>query len=69
MGMNRCESLNLQAIVSCALGQTDSAADLLGGQDYSADPAIRDVLTLLYDLLGDPPMPGIDRLRAIALGS
>jgi hypothetical protein len=69
MAMNRCESVNMQAVASCALGNVNSAADLLRGQADSADPATRDVLSRLYDLLGDPPMPGIDRLRAIALGS
>lgn len=69
MGMNRCESVNMQAVVSCALGNVNSAADLLRGQADTANPAIREVLSRLYDLLGDPPMPGIDRLRAIALGS
>jgi hypothetical protein len=71
MGMNRCESVHMQAVVSCALGHIDidSAADLFRGQAYSADPATRDVLSRLYDLLSDPLMPGIDRLRVIALGS
>ena len=69
MGMNGRESLNMQAVVSCALGNVNAAADLLRGKADPADPAIRDVLSRLYGLLGDPPMPGIDRLRAIALGS
>jgi hypothetical protein len=69
MGMNRCASVSMQAVVSCALGHIDSAADLLRGQAYSVDPAVQGVLSRLYDLLGDPPMPGIDRLRAIALGA
>jgi tetratricopeptide (TPR) repeat protein len=69
MGMNHSEAVIMQAVVSCALGHSNPAADLLGGQTGSADPASRDILTRLFVLLGDPPVPGIDQLRAIALGS
>ena len=69
MGTNQCESANLRAVVYCALGDHDAALALLSSETYAADPLIQDVLAPLYDLLGDPPMPGIDRLRAIALGS
>lgn len=69
MGMNRYESVTLRAVVACALGRTDSAADLLRAEAGPGDPASQDVLRRLYDLLGDPPMPGIDQLRAITFGS
>jgi tetratricopeptide (TPR) repeat protein len=67
VGTNPCESVNMQAVVACALGRVSSAADLLG-QGYAVDPGVQDVLSRLYDLLSDPPMPGIEQLRAIALG-
>ena len=67
VGMVRCESVNMQAMVSCALGRVDRAADLLG-PGYSVDPGVQDVLSALYHLLSEPPMPGIDQLRAVALG-
>jgi hypothetical protein len=66
--MNRCESVNMQAMVACALGRVDRAADLLG-PGYSVDSGVHDVLSRLYNLLREPPMPGIDQLRAVALGS
>jgi len=71
MGANRWESVNTQAVVSCALGDTESAAGLLRlhSNSNTEDPATREVLSRLYDLLSDPPMPGIDQLRALALGS
>jgi Tfp pilus assembly protein PilF len=68
LGTNRAESASLQAIVTCALGQPDAAADLLR-QAEPVHPALRDVTSLLYDLVTDPPMPGADQLRALALGS
>lgn len=67
MGTSRYESVNLRAVVSCALGDPDAAAGLLSHDADAADPLVKDVLNQLYDLLGEPPMPGIDRLRAIAL--
>jgi Flp pilus assembly protein TadD len=71
MGANRGESVNIRAVVSCALGDTESAAGLLRLSSYSnvVDPATKEVLSHLYDLLSDPPLPGIDQLRALALGT
>ena len=46
---------------------TFAAATGAGGN--AEDPATREVLSRLYDLLSDPPVPGIDQLRALALGS
>src|ERR1700744_997011 len=69
MGTNRWESANMKAMVSCALGRTEAAASRLCGSTDPADPAVQDILTRLYGLLGEPPMPGIDELRVIALGS
>ncbi len=66
---SRSESVNLRAVVSCALGHLDAAEELLRGQPHPVDPAARDVLSRLYDLLSDPPMPGIGPLRAIAFRS
>lgn len=63
------EAVNLRAVVSCALGDPGAAEDLLREQAHPADPGARDVLSRLYDLLSDPPMPGIGQLRAIAFRS
>lgn len=68
LGMNHRESADLEAVVSCALGHPDAAADLLKAHT-SMDPGDQAELSRLYDLLGDPPLPGIGRLRAVAFGS
>jgi hypothetical protein len=62
----RFEAVNLRAVVSCALGHQDAAEDLLREQAHPVDPGATDVLSRLYDLLSDPPMPGIGQLRVIA---
>jgi hypothetical protein len=69
MGANTWESANLRAVASCALGDAKSGADLLRLEGNRADPATRELVSRLYDLLSDPPMPGIDQLRAVAFGS
>jgi len=68
MGNNPRESANLRAIVSCALGDAEDAADFLRAEADPLDPATRAQIGGLYDLLSDPPMPGIDGLRGIVLG-
>lgn len=59
------QKAELEAIAICALGDPDRAAELLGGS-----LPLRSALDLarsrrIYDLLADPQLPGIDRLRAI----
>jgi tetratricopeptide (TPR) repeat protein len=66
MGAPSWESANLRAVISCALGDPGAAANLLRRCGNRADPATRELAGHLYDLLSDPPMPGIDQLRAIA---
>lgn len=67
MSVNPWESANLRAVISCAFGDTAAAADLLRLDSNKADPAVRELVSHLYDLLSDPPMPGVGQLRAIAL--
>jgi hypothetical protein len=59
---------------AAALEATDKAIGIEPGhaqahqlRSNKADPAARKLVSHLYDLLSDPPMPGIDQLRAIAL--
>jgi hypothetical protein len=54
-------------VISCALGDTEAAADQVRLDSNKADPAARELVSHLYDLLSDPPMPGIGQLRAIVL--
>jgi tetratricopeptide (TPR) repeat protein len=68
MGNSPRESASLRAIVSCALGDAEVAAEILRTEADPLDPATRVQIGGLYDLLSDPPMPGIDGLRGIVLG-
>jgi tetratricopeptide (TPR) repeat protein len=68
MGNNPRQSANLQAVVSCALGDADGAAEFLRAQADPLDLATRVELGGLYELLSNPPMPGIAQLRDIVLG-
>jgi Flp pilus assembly protein TadD len=68
-GRSRWESVNLQAVTACALGEPDAAAALLRDAADEANGSVQDILCGLYRLLSEPPLPGIARLRAIALGS
>ena len=68
MGNNPRESANLRAMVSCALGAAEAAAEFLRTEAGPLDPATRIQIGGLYDLLSDPPMPGIDGLRGIVPG-
>src|SRR5262249_21373364 len=55
----------LAAIAGCALGEPDKAAELLPGALAPRCRADQAKPRTIYDLLADPPLPGIDRLRAI----
>jgi tetratricopeptide (TPR) repeat protein len=66
VGTEPCETVNMRAVVACALGQPGSAAELLGA-GYELYAGAADVVSGLYDLLSDPPMAGIGELRAAAL--
>jgi hypothetical protein len=55
----------LEAVALCGLGEPDVAVDLLRDALPLFRPGDRGGTRALYDLLSDPPMPGIDRLRRI----
>jgi tetratricopeptide (TPR) repeat protein len=55
----------LEAIARCALGDPDTAAELLLGALPLRSTADKARSHAIYDLLADPPLPGVDRLRAI----
>ena len=56
----------LEAIARCALGQPDSAERHLLSALPQRSAGDRAEPRAIYDLLANPPLPGIDRLRAIA---
>ncbi len=59
--LRRCEALAL-----CGLGQPDNAEKRLLDATALRAPGDRvELRTTIYDLLSDPPLPGIDRLRTI----
>lgn len=55
----------LAAIASCALGEPDRAADLLLGAVSLRSAADEARPRAIYDLLAEPLLPGIDRLRTV----
>jgi tetratricopeptide (TPR) repeat protein len=55
----------LEAIARCALSEPDSAAERLLAALSLRSAADRARPQAIYDLLVDPPLPGIDRLRGI----
>ena len=55
----------LEAIARCALGEPDSAAEALRGALSLRSASDRARSRAIYDLLADPPLPGIDSLKAI----
>jgi tetratricopeptide (TPR) repeat protein len=55
----------MEAIALCGLGQHDKAEQRLLSVASHRAAGDRAQPQAIYDLLADPPMPGIDRLRAI----
>jgi hypothetical protein len=55
----------MEAIALCGLGQPDNAEQRLLSAVPHRAAADRAEPRTIYDLLADPPLPGIDRLRAI----
>ena len=55
----------LEAIARCALGEPDSAAESLLAALSLRSAADRTRPRAIYDLLADPPLPGIDHLRGM----
>jgi len=63
-GTATSHATELEAIARCALGDPGGAEQAL--RDVAAEGLVRhDRLAPLYDLLSDPPLTGVDRLRAI----
>jgi hypothetical protein len=67
-GTTLFRTAELEAIALCGLGQADKAERHLLEALPSRIAEHQTEIQALYDLLLDPPMPGIDRLRAIANG-
>jgi tetratricopeptide (TPR) repeat protein len=59
-------SAEMEAVALCGLGQPDRAEQRLLDAVHRWVPVDRLDSRGLYDLLSDPPLPGVDRLRAIA---
>ena len=59
------QAAELEAIALCGLGQLDSAEQYLLSRMPQRHIGDRADPTKIYDLLADPPLPGLDRLRAI----
>jgi tetratricopeptide (TPR) repeat protein len=55
----------LEALAMCALGQPDGAARRLRDALPLRVPTDRAGFLTIYDLLSDPPLPGVNELRAI----
>jgi tetratricopeptide (TPR) repeat protein len=55
-----------EAIALCGLGEPGNAEERLLGAIHLRIPGDRDERRVIYDLLSDPPLSGIDRLRTIA---
>ena len=64
-GQTPFRGAELEAIARCALGEADSAAGSLLAALSLRSAADRARPRAIYDLLADPPLPGIDRLREI----
>ncbi len=60
------QQAELEAIAECVLGEPDRAADRLRAAISLRSPGDWTRSRTLFDLLADPPLPGIDSLRAIA---
>jgi tetratricopeptide (TPR) repeat protein len=65
-GCTPFRTAEMEAVALCGLGQPDEAEQRLLGSLPSRTTGDLAEPRGLYDLLSDPPLPGIDRLRAIA---
>ena len=65
IGPTPFHAAELEAIALCGLGQPDSAEQHLLSVVSQRAIGDRAEPTKIYELLADPPLPGIDRLRAI----
>ena len=64
-GCTPFRAAELEAIALCGLGRPDDAEQHLRAAIPLRAPKDRFGPRMIYDLLSDPPIPGIDRLRAI----
>jgi tetratricopeptide (TPR) repeat protein len=64
-GCTPFHTAEMEAIALCGLGQPGAAERRLLGAVHSWVPGDRDEPRAIYDLLCDPPLPGLERLRAI----